>query len=115
MSPKRIVATIFYAALVNLFALISSSSIADASSAASEPALSIDTPVLELLQSLAAKQILEKHLPTLVKALEENYDVADFLGSSSLKELSIDDDHVVGFDNELLATLRDELSATQTE
>jgi|TARA_B110000881_G_C18557783_1_gene507972 hypothetical protein len=69
---------------------------------------------LEPLQNSAAKQILEKHLSNLVKALEKDYDVADFLGKSSLKELSIDDDHVKGFDDELLATLRGKLSATQT-
>lgn len=109
MNPKRMVTTLFYAVLLNLFALVSSSQ------AASETALTIDTPVLELLQNSAARQILEKHLPNLVKALEEDYDVADYLGTSSLKELSIDDDHVVGFDDELLATLRGELSAAQTE
>ena len=109
MNPKRMIATLLYAALLNLFTLVSSGS------AASESALTIDTPVLELLKNSAAKQILEKHLPNLVKALEEDYDVADFLGTSSLKELSIDDDHVKGFDDELLATLRSELSAAQTE
>jgi len=50
-----------------------------------------------------------------VKALEEDYNVADFLGSSTLKELSIDDDHVIGFDDELLESIREELSAAQAE
>lgn len=41
--------------------------------------------------------------------------MADFLGTSSLNELSIDDDQVVGFDDELLATdFGGQLSAAQT-
>jgi len=55
-------------------------------------------------------QLVESNLT----AEEKDCDVADFLGTSSLKELSIDDDHVKGFDDELLATLRGKLSATQT-
>ncbi len=77
--------------------------------------ISIDTPILKLMEIPAARQILEKHLPNLVKVLEEDYDVADYLGSSTLKELSIDDDHVIGFDDELLATMSRELSAAQAE
>jgi sulfur relay (sulfurtransferase) DsrF/TusC family protein len=109
MNPKRMIATLSCASLLNLFVTISSGY------AATESPLTIDTPVLELLQDLASRQVLERNLPNLVKALEEDYDVADFLGISSLKELSIDDDHVVGFDDELLTTLRRELSAAQTE
>ncbi|PCI79070.1 MAG: hypothetical protein COB20_05640 [SAR86 cluster bacterium] len=62
---------------------------------------------------MRAKQILRKHLPDLVRGLEEDYEAADILDSSTLKELSIDDDHVRGFDDELLATLGSELSAAQ--
>lgn len=77
--------------------------------------LSIDTPILELLEAPVARAIVEKHLPNLVKALDEDYDIADFLGSSSLKELSIDDDHVGNFDEEMLARLDEALAAARAE
>ena len=41
--------------------------------------------------------------------------MANHLGSSTLKELWIDDDHVIGFDDELLAAMGRELSAAQAE
>ena len=71
----------------------------------------INTPIMMLLERADARAVVEKHLPQLVVALDDNYDAREFLGSSSLLELSLDDDHVIGFDEELLEKLRAELRA----
>ena len=71
----------------------------------------INTPILTLLQHPHARAVVEKHLPSLVTALDDDYDAREFFGSSSLLELSIDDAHVVCFDEELLEKLKVELAA----
>ncbi|MDA0687143.1 MAG: hypothetical protein O2948_00755 [Proteobacteria bacterium] len=76
-----------------------------------EMLVSINTPIMQLLEREDAKEIVSKYLPNLVKALEERLEVQEFLGSSSLLELSIDDEHVIGFEEEMLAALKTELEA----
>lgn len=73
----------------------------------------IDTPIVELLKNAQARSILEKHLPGLVKALDEDLEILRFMGTSSLRELAIDDAHVVGFDEEKLEAIRLELLPDQ--
>ena len=97
------------AALLSLVLQTSQSSVAEGASASTAP--TINTPILTLLENPVARAIVEKHLPNLVEPLDENYDPADFLGASSLKELSIDDDHVIGFDEGVLLTLKRELNS----
>jgi hypothetical protein len=65
------------------------------------------------LESTVARSVVERHLPRLVIAMDEDFEVMDFLGDSSLKELSIDDDHVKNFDAELLAKVESELAKAQ--
>ena len=100
------------ATLLSLVLQTSLGSVAeDASATATATAApTINTPILTPLENPVARAIVEKHLPNLVKALDEDYDAADFLGDSSLKELSIDDNHVIGFDEDLLLTLERELN-----
>lgn len=76
-----------------------------------EVPVSINTPIMQLLEREDARDIVSKYLPKLVQALEERFEVQEFLGSSSLRELSIDDEHVIGFDEEMLAALKTELEA----
>lgn len=71
----------------------------------------LDTPVMVLLEHPGARAVLEKHLPRLVQALEGNPDIELTLGSSSLRELEIDDDHVIGFTEEMLEAIGRELAA----
>ena len=75
--------------------------------------LTIDTPIVTLLSNAVTRPVLEKHIPSLVKGMEEDFDLEVFLGSSSLKELSIDDEHVKGFDEELLEKLKNDLALAQ--
>jgi len=88
---------------------------ADSKTPSLETSLSINTPILELLKNPQARRVVEKQLPNLLKALEEDYDIADYLGASSLRELSIDDNHVIGFDDDMLASMRKELAALREE
>lgn len=69
----------------------------------------IDTPISVLLEHAAARAIVEKHLPRLVAALDDDLEILRFMGSSSLRELEIDDDHVIGFDAKMLAAIQLEL------
>ncbi len=78
-----------------------------------EIAASIQTPILELLKRADARAIVEKHLPSLVRALDEDYEAQVFFGDSNLLELSIDDNHVIGFGEEMLEQIRQELSALE--
>jgi len=103
------------AAQLCLWVLSAPSLAADSKAVATQEPPSINTPILELLKNPQAKRVVEKHFPNLVKALEEDYDIADYLGSSSLLELSIDDDHVIGFDDDMLASLKKELTALREE
>ena len=75
--------------------------------------LTIDTPLLKLLNKSSTRAVLEKNVPNLVRAMEDDFDVSQMLGDSSLKELSIDDEHVKNFDEELLEKLRVELAQAQ--
>ena len=77
----------------------------------SEIVAGIRTPIMNLLKREDARAIVEKHLPDLVKALDESFEAQEFLGSSDLLELSLDDDHVIGFDENLLEMLKAELEA----
>lgn len=74
-----------------------------------EPVFSVDMPLLELLKNPDSKAIVSKYLPNLVTAFEEDLSIIGFFGDATLKELSIDDDHVLGFDEELLQTISEEL------
>ena len=96
------------ATLLSLVLQTSLGSVAEDASATAAP--TINTPILTLLENPVARALVEKHLPNLVKALDEDYDAADFLGDSSLKELPIDDNHVIGFDEDLHLTLERELN-----
>ncbi len=69
----------------------------------------IDTPLVELLKNAQARSVLNKHLPGLLKALEEDLEMLRFMGASSLRELAIDDAHVAGFDEDMLEAIRLEL------
>lgn len=75
--------------------------------------LTIDTPILRLLENEKARAAVAQFLPGLMRAMDEDYNAMEFLGSSSLRELSIDDDHVIGFDEALLEKLTVALAAAQ--
>ena len=95
-------------------ALVFCTTLSTAAFAAESAAVAtIDTPIAELLKNAQARSILEKHLPGLIKALEEDLEILRFMGTSSLRELSIDDAHVVGFDEEKLEAIRLELLPDQ--
>ena len=74
-------------------------------------AADINTPILKLLERSDARAIVEKHMPNLVQALDESFAAQEFLGSSSLRELEIDDDHVIGFDAAMLEQIKLELDS----
>jgi hypothetical protein len=80
---------------------------------AAEPALTIDTPVLELLANPQTRPAVEKRLPQLAKRLLEDQDAATLLGSSSPRELAADP-HVRGITDELLKALQADLLAAQS-
>jgi hypothetical protein len=81
---------------------------------AAEPQLTIDTPVMQLLANPSTKLVLEMRLPNLVKRLSEDQEAADFLGSSSPRELAADP-HVRGITDELLKALQADLLAAQSQ
>ena len=71
----------------------------------------VNTPVLKLIQREDARAVVNKYMPKLVEALEESFEAQDFLGSSTLRELEIDDNHVIGFDEKMLESIKAELAA----
>lgn len=75
----------------------------------------LDTPLVELLKNARARAVLEKLLPGLLKALEEDLEIMRFMGASSLRELAIDDAHVAGFDEEILEAIQLELQLDQLQ
>lgn len=79
---------------------------------ATDPPLTIDTPVMQLLGTPSTKPVLEQHLPKLVKRLDEDQEAASFLGSSSLRELAADP-HIRGITDETLKALQADLLAAQ--
>ena len=79
---------------------------------ATEPRLTIDTLVQQLIANPSTKAVLEKHLPRLVKRLSEDQEAAAFLGSSSPRELAADP-HVRGITDEILKALQADLLAAQ--
>jgi len=81
---------------------------------AADPPLTIDTPVMQLLANPSTNLVLEKHLPKLVKRLSEDQEAANFLGSSSPRELAADP-HVRGITDELLKALQADLLAAQSQ
>ncbi len=81
---------------------------------AAEPPLTIDTPILKLLDDARTKPVIEKHLPRLVKALTEDEQAVEFFGRSSLRELAADP-HVRGITEEILKTLQADLLAAQPQ
>lgn len=109
--------TVVYAIVLVCALAIATTSVAQSTTAqdanASAVIVTIDTPILKALENDIARAVVEKHLPRLIKAMDEDLDVMDFLGSSSLKELSIDDNHVLNFDEEMLAKLQSELAEAQ--
>jgi hypothetical protein len=79
---------------------------------AAEPALTIDTPVMQLLANPQTRPAVEKRLPQLAKRLLEDQEAAAFLGSSSPRELAADP-HVRGITDEILKALQADLLAAQ--
>ncbi len=77
--------------------------------------LGVDTRVLELLENDVTRPVLEKHLPNLAKRLQEDFQAADYFWESTLRDLSIDDNHVRGFDEELLQKVAVALAAAQSK
>ena len=93
-------------------ALLLSALVLIGTSAHSAEPLTIDTPVLQLIENATTKPVLEKHLPRLVKSLTEDQQAAEMFGTSSLRELSVDP-HVRGITEEMLKTLQADLLAAQ--
>ena len=86
-----------------------------AASVAAEPVqapMSVDTPILDLLQDPRTRPVVERHLPQLAKKLQEDQSAAEFLGNSTVRELSADP-HVRGITEEILTRLRADLLAAQ--
>ena len=79
---------------------------------AAEPPLTIDTPVEQLLADPRTKPVVAKHLPRLAQRLAEDQEAANFLGSSSPRELAADR-HVRGITPEILNALQADLLAAQ--
>jgi hypothetical protein len=79
-----------------------------------KPALSIDTPILELLENPVTKAVIERHLPQLAKRMQEDSFAAELLGASSPRELSIDP-HVRGITEEKLQAIQADLTAAQKD
>jgi hypothetical protein len=77
-----------------------------------KPALSIDTPILDLLGNPRTRPVIEKHLPQLAKRMLEDTFAAELLGASSPRELSIDP-HVRGVTEEKLKAIQADLTAAQ--
>jgi hypothetical protein len=95
-------------AVVLLSALI----LGSAAVRAAESALTIDTPVMQLLANSQTRPVVEKHLPQLAKRLLEDQEAAAFLGSSSPREFAADP-HVRGITDEILKALQADLLAAQ--
>lgn len=111
----KIQMTAGYAAL--LFVLLSTSVIGQTDSTSTSTSTetpTIDTPFVELIKNEEAKLIVSKYLENLVKAFEEDWDVQDYFFDASLRELSIDDNHVKGFTQEMLNKIEAELIVLQT-
>jgi hypothetical protein len=79
---------------------------------AAESALTIDTPVMQLLANPQTRPVVEKRLPQLAKRLLDDQEAAAFLGSSSPRELAADS-HVRGITEEILKALQADLLAAQ--
>jgi hypothetical protein len=79
-----------------------------------KPALSIDTPILELLEDPRTRPVIERHLPQLAKRMLEDSSAAELLGSSSPRELSIDP-HVRGITAAMLKAIQADLTAAQKD
>jgi hypothetical protein len=77
-----------------------------------KPALSIDTPILELLENPRTRPVIERHLPQLAKRMQEDSFAAELLGASSPRELAIDP-HVRGITEATLKTIQADLAAAQ--
>jgi hypothetical protein len=67
---------------------------------------------MQLLANPSTKPVLEKHLPKLVQRLSEDQQAADFLASSSPRELAADP-HVRGITDEILKALQADFLAAQ--
>lgn len=102
--------TLVFANVMSGFLLFASTTLQ-----AAESTISVNTPLVELLKQEEARTVVLKHLPNLVEVFEESFEAQAFFGDSSLLELSLDDDHVIGFDDEMLAELRKELNALSEE
>ena len=81
---------------------------------AADAALTIDTPVRQLLANPQTRPAIEKRLPQLAKRLLEDQEAAAFLGDSSPRELAADP-HVRGITDELLKALQADLLAAQSQ
>jgi hypothetical protein len=75
--------------------------------------ISIDTPLMELIKNDAAKTIVSKHLTNLVERFENDFEVQDFFYDATLRELSVDDNHVIGFTEEMLIQIEAELKTLE--
>jgi hypothetical protein len=79
-----------------------------------KPALSIDTPILELLENARTRAVIERHLPQLAKRMLEDSFAAELLGGSSPRELAVDP-HVRGVTEEKLHAIQADLAAAQKD
>jgi hypothetical protein len=81
--------------------------------AATSPALTIDTPLLQLIDDPRTRPVLEKHLGELVRHMLESEETARFFGESTPRDLTLDP-HVRGFTVERLQRLEKDLLAAQS-
>ena len=96
---------------VAVTALAGDSQAPDARDAQSAP-LTIDSPILDLLEDPRTKPVVERHLPKLSARLLEDSSAAELLGGSSPRELSVDS-HVRGITEGILQRLQSDLLAAQ--
>jgi hypothetical protein len=79
---------------------------------AGQPALSIDSPIFDLLEDARTRPVIERHLPKLAQRLLEDPSAAEFFGNSTLRELAADP-HVRGITDEILQQVKADLRAVQ--
>lgn len=94
------------------FILLATPALAEENGKLDKP-LTIDTPLIELIRNDAAKAIVSKHLANLVERFENDFEVQDYFNDATLRELSVDDNHVIGFTEDMLKQIESELKTLQ--
>jgi len=74
--------------------------------------LTIDTPVMDLLDDPITRPVVERHLANLARRLQEDEELVQFFGNSTPRDLSIDP-HVRGFTQERLMQMARDLTEVQ--